>query len=133
MKDCELAWCAGFFDGEGSIHYYKLKNGARRIHMSLAQRADNNSLLYRFQIATGTGQICKSADGMGFLQTTKLDEIEKLLVLIGPWLGERKKYDFMSAIQAYKSHKVTEKKILCPNCKSEWNEVVCENCGVSNG
>lgn len=64
LKREELAWAAGFFDGEGTAHFSrgtrKTKIGGRTtyssIHLSVTQT--NLEELERFKAAVGVGYIC---------------------------------------------------------------------------
>jgi len=134
----ELAWCAGFFDGEGCIKYYNI-DGARLIQLSIQQKF--SPLLYRFQAATGIGKIYKmhGTREIYALRTSKIVEIEKVYELLSPWLGELKKSDFEIAIRSHKEHTDKGKSTWrrrrawkdkhCPNCDSRWNQVICDSCG----
>jgi LAGLIDADG endonuclease len=126
-EQLEQAWCAGFFDGEGSIHYYR--RGARRtIQLNIAQRTSNREVLDRCQAIIG-GRISHAHTGISHLQITNIDEIKRAFAKISPWLGTVKKRDFIVAIALYDSHRMYGRKERCPNCKVEWNQVVCDNCG----
>jgi hypothetical protein len=55
-RELEMAWAAGFFDGEGSIHLHKYPNNSHdHIMISIKQTAIEP--LERFQTAVGCGKI----------------------------------------------------------------------------
>jgi hypothetical protein len=53
--ETEVAWAAGFFEGEGSIFPKRGKIHARYVHMSLGQKCEER--VVRFQAALGTGHV----------------------------------------------------------------------------
>jgi len=50
MKKINWDYIAGFFDGEGCIRIYAIKNSNRKhVHFAIAQSTKNNSVLYQIQ------------------------------------------------------------------------------------
>lgn len=86
----ELAWAAGFFDGEGTTSYLKKDNwiGPR---MSVAQ--NNKDTLVRFLNAVGCGKIYEHTTRPGMFQWTlqKGKDVEICLNMLWPFLSEQKK------------------------------------------
>jgi hypothetical protein len=95
VYDTELAWCAGFFDGEGTTSYLKKDNwiGPR---MSVAQ--NNVVPLERFQKAVGYGKIYAHTTRLGMFQWTcqRKDDVKIVLDKLWPFLCEQKKEQALS-------------------------------------
>ena len=58
----ELAWAAGFFDGEGSVSYQRQcrkshSRAQRVISIDIFQTSGNQEVLERFQTAVGVGKV----------------------------------------------------------------------------
>ena len=96
FQDCpterNLAWAAGFFEGEGSFfaNYYKERLDGKRLfrtHASLAQK--DIGLLEQFKNIIGFGVICENSRCSAW-KTTRIGEAEKLLQWFRPWLSKRR-------------------------------------------
>lgn len=89
----EIAWAAGFFEGEGSF-FRNLrpprKDGSRAFYSRASVTQKDRSLLERFQRIVGFGIIMDRSEGVGYWQTTKRGEVSQLLELFRPWLSERR-------------------------------------------
>ncbi len=94
----ELAWAAGFFDGEGSTSYLK-KDTWIGPRMSVAQ--NNPITLERFRQAVGVGKIYEhtTRKGMYSWNCQKKHDVENVLNMLWPFLSEQKKEQ---AIEVYK-------------------------------
>ena len=61
MRKSDLAWAAGFFEGEGSVGAFKTgrprKDGTRRIGVSLSINQVDRECLDRFREVVGVGRI----------------------------------------------------------------------------
>jgi hypothetical protein len=104
-SDTELAWAAGFFDGEGCTYLSSKTAKNKYTHISISQTEKGLECLYRFQKALG---------GVGyfherkinnpnwsrsfFLYIQKQSEVEKVLKLLWPWLSEMKKSQAQKAL-----------------------------------
>lgn len=90
-----IAWAAGFFEGEGCFYAHKSKprlDGTTyiRVDASLAQK--DRSLLYKFRDIIGFGIICnEDRSGCGYWKTSKKNDAKKLFELLKPWLSDRRK------------------------------------------
>lgn len=87
----ELAWCAGFFDGEGSTSILKAQRDQYAyIRMSISQKYPE--LLEKFKGIVGAGSIYKAKKREIYSwDCYKQDEVLRVLELLWPYLGETKK------------------------------------------
>lgn len=104
MSDSELAWAAGFFDGEGYTGYQSQKGG---IACELAQASDP-SLLFRFLAAVRVGRIhsnhsAKDASGVWRWRADGISDVQEALGRLWPWLGAIKKEQASAATNAWLS------------------------------
>lgn len=97
----ELAWSAGFYDGEGSVSC-TANNGNHhtRVQLSIGQKNDPNrkpaATLRRFALAIGVGSIYKKVKkGPETQQSQYLisrrTDVEYALTLLWPYLSEAKR------------------------------------------
>lgn len=103
----ELAWAAGFFDGEGNASFKRGKRGKGTVKEGHAYTSfyakvtqKDPTLLYRFQKALGVGRVRgpyknkgkKGRKASSYYQfvVSSYPDVEKLFNLLGPWLGEKK-------------------------------------------
>lgn len=117
MKETEISWAAGFFDGEGYIgcHRVKTRKTAKRISISIAQ-VDPEPLV-RFKDAVGTGGMRgpykqKNPNGSPFYQyhcggTYK--SVLKIFETIGDHLCAPKYNQFIDALNEYEEYQRTTK------------------------
>ena len=89
-REIELAWAAGFFDGEGTTSCLR----ARRdkyiyIRMSIAQKFPE--LLEKFRDIVGYGKVYSNSRGMYSWDCYKQSDVPKVLTLLWPYLSEIKK------------------------------------------
>lgn len=114
MTDTDVAWCAGFFDGEGHVSYRRgypssvsgLVTGT--LMCSVPQNTENIEVLQFFQSVVGLGKIkgpyaSKKGKTQHRLIFATL-EIEKLIGILRPYLKSEKTRDFQTAIMAYYLH-----------------------------
>lgn len=115
----ELAWAAGFFDGEGYIGVCWNGNGHlhsgkkfRSINLSIAQSIDKDGrtayVLKRFQkVVLGLGHIAKKRDHQGNrraanqFQSGKFEHIQAIIALLWKYLSPTKKQQAMLALNKY--------------------------------
>jgi hypothetical protein len=101
-RDIELAWAAGFFDGEGSIGAVRDNKNGRRIsiQMSVAQSGSDDAppaSLERFHRAVEVGKIYKRApeDGrlgskpMWYWRASNVDDTKTAIRLLRPFVIEK--------------------------------------------
>src|ERR1043165_8939624 len=111
--DLNLAWCAGFFDGEGNTRYIGRKG--RSIVMRVEQV--NRENLERLQINIG-GDIkgpynFKSRPNnkpIYFWSVSGAHKCKKAIRLLWPFLGREKKLQFLRAARAYVHEGVRRRK-----------------------
>ena len=146
-----LAWCAGFFDGEGHVSYrrsYPNKTTGKvspALHASVSQSSENLETLEFFQATVKLGRL-KGPYKMpnGKPQHRLLfgtEEVLVLLILLKPYLMSKKTKDFQRALMQYHMHDTEataedrsralrwQKKRGCIQCRAEWNGVMCTRCG----
>lgn len=113
-----IAWAAGFFDGEGNVSYARSYPSAKtgrvtaQLCAQIAQKGDNREVLEVFQHAVGFGKIYgpypyKTPAGRReekYVLVYNTDEVERLLIVLKPYLKSRKTSDFQLAILAYYAH-----------------------------
>lgn len=90
----ELAWCAGFFDGEGCTAYSG-QLPYQYLCVYLPQK--DPEVLYRFQAAVGLGHIYGPySKGSRYSFRASNQQAHKVLDLIWLWLGSRKREQAVS-------------------------------------
>lgn len=113
MTDTDIAWCAGFFDGEGHVSYkrsYPSKTSNRvspMIMCSVPQAVDNLEVLEFFQTTVGMGKIKGPYNTPGrdqYRLIFSVKEIEPLFVILKPYLKSEKTGDFQRALLGYLTH-----------------------------
>jgi hypothetical protein len=89
-RQLELAWAAGFFDGEGCT-MVKRKRGNAAVNLIVAQKTPE--MLERFQAAVGGGYIYHNPRAQGApynWQATSQPVARQVLDLLWPYLGSIK-------------------------------------------
>lgn len=96
----DLAWAAGFFDGEGSTSAIKRTWGnpprsKSYVRMSIRQKAVNREVLDKFCRITGLGKVGSSVETacgpMHHWYLQRYEHCQALLAMLWPWLGTAKK------------------------------------------
>lgn len=148
--ETDVAWCAGFFDGEGHVSYrrtYPDKNTGHvsgMIMCSVPQNTENIEVLEFFQSVIGFGALkgpYPTAKGKTMhVISYGVKEVQELFIVLKPYLKSEKTLAFQHALAGYWTHdsKATPddyarsikraKKKGCPECGEEWNGVVCTHC-----
>jgi len=100
-KKCELAWAAGFFDGEGCTRVNRVTNKYDYKYdiLSIQITQKDREVLDRFQAAVGVGRIYARADGAFLFSCGKTDDCHEILEKIWPWLSTQKREQANSAIE----------------------------------
>jgi hypothetical protein len=101
MDRHELAWAAGFFDGEGWAAKTKPRGVQARIN-----QADNDgapSVLLRFKRVVGRGRIHgpvreEGRQDLYYWDASSRGDVEAVANAIWPWLGDVKRAEFGSAL-----------------------------------
>jgi hypothetical protein len=106
----ELAWAAGFFDGEGSIGCYITSNGksyrSPRLMIQIAQT--DPEVLERFRDSVGVGRVTgpfspkteKSREYWCY-RVENFEKIQIIIVQLWQWLSSQKKSDMSKAMKTY--------------------------------
>lgn len=102
-KRTDIAWCAGFFDGEG---YVGTHGGSKREpdskYLSASVNQKGRVLLERFQTIIGFGTIGKeNSKGMSALYFTSSADVIKLYEFLAPYLGPVKTAQFENAFKSW--------------------------------
>jgi hypothetical protein len=100
MDRHELAWAAGFFDGEGWA------NRSGRTVQSRINQSDNDGMpdvLIRFRHVVGCGRLHGPVREEGrrdlyYWDVSSRIDVEKVATLIWPWLGDVKRAEFLDAL-----------------------------------
>ncbi len=105
----ELAWAAGFFDGEGSTGTYDRRFKGGRLNVNLSVPQNDLDILKRFQEAIGgVGRTYgpyfrKSKPGSYVFQTKSFESIQFILAQLWPWLTPEKKNQGAKALVTYRT------------------------------
>jgi hypothetical protein len=100
-KRAELAWAAGFFDGEGCTY---LKKGRKSYSPALGITQNDPEVLHRFQKAVGAGAVNGPYDYRGRGYKTNIfwrysaGNISEIMEQLWPWLSTPKKKQYMEKI-----------------------------------
>jgi hypothetical protein len=113
VKDTDIAWCAGFFDGEGHVSYhrsYPMGISGRvsaQMYANVPQCSDNIEVLEKFQRIVGLGKLkgpYKTKRKDKHVLTFGVKEVLDLFLALMPYLGREKSNDFRNALLAYENH-----------------------------
>jgi hypothetical protein len=101
MDRHELAWAAGFFDGEG----WAAKNKTRGVQARINQSDDDGvpQVLIRFQRVVGCGRLHgpvreERRRDLYYWDVSSRRDVEAVANAIWPWLGEVKRIEFAAAL-----------------------------------
>lgn len=96
----ELAWAAGFYDGEGHARARKYrpdKSKSRSLQITVVQK--DRQLLDRFQRAIGgLGKITVRQNGIHALQISNFRDCKAVIDLLFEWLGPVKRQQAAMAV-----------------------------------
>ncbi len=98
---CDLAWAAGFFEGEGCVHLKKERrpnHGRKEVPVIQLNNTDKD-VLERFIQIVGYGRLLgpytkkKQPTNKPYYTwyVAKVSEVERILLMLLPFLGERRK------------------------------------------
>lgn len=95
MIDRNIAWAAGFFEGEGCWTYSSRWGDRGVVRAGLGQKGENGlALLEKFKSIVGVGTIIKrngkTNNDMYYWSTNKLNEAEIVFNLLKDWLSSRR-------------------------------------------
>jgi NADH-quinone oxidoreductase subunit G len=106
----ELAWCAGFYDGEGSAGYYR--NGGRWSRVQMTAGQNDRAALDRMRAALGGAvrgpYIRRDGRGQYVWAIESLAGFRKAMALMWPWLGDVKREQMASALDRLHAEAVNE-------------------------
>lgn len=109
IRDVEIAWAAGIFEGEGTVTP-KCGKGSQHRYQAAVIMTDED-VLRRFSDVVGLGRFYgpyqptnPRALPIWRWMTTKNSEVATLFELIGPWLGKRRTRAFEHAIADFDAH-----------------------------
>lgn len=106
MDEHELAWAAGFFDGDGwaaLVRYGRRSKGRPMAQINQADARGVPEVLTRFRDAVGVGRIGGPkveegrADPYWWVASSRAD-VKRTGELIGPWLSSAKRGQFRAAV-----------------------------------
>lgn len=106
MSDEELAWCAGFLDGEGSFlalpaYPRKGRPGKTPPRLQISATQKDDRVLLRLQSSLG-GKVYRYDRGVKGVQcqwtTTKKGDFEVIVAMIWPWMSPVKKEQVREAV-----------------------------------
>lgn len=97
MRELDLAWAAGLFDGEGHTGARLTKYGTIQIQMQMHQKG--LEVLTRLQEVLG-GKIyqVKTRDNIHFWTVGKLASVENIIYDLWPYLSEPKQLQILKAL-----------------------------------
>jgi len=119
----ELAWAAGFFDGEGSIGSYDPQS----LRLSVSQKQPE--LLNRFRDTMwGMGIVVgpyytQHSNGIYQYQLNGFAKVQQAVALLWPYLGPYKKEQSSKAIAKYLDQWRSTKKPRYMQCREEGHDV----------
>ena len=103
-SDTELAWCAGFFDGEGSTSVLKT-NRDKYLYLRMSVSQKDPELLYKFQSVVGYGKVYHNKRGTSSWDCYKREEVEAVLTSLWVYLSPQKKRQAVDARCKVDSHR----------------------------
>lgn len=138
----ELAWAAGFFDGEGSF-YGGPRGGAYRRgqwHINASVTNTDRQLLDRFREAVGIGIVCGPYELAGGRRPVyrwairSPQGVQAVGAMLWPWLGEYKRERWVYCLTNYRAHRLPTAAALKraqTHCKNN-HPLSGPNCRVTN-
>lgn len=97
----DVAWAAGFFDGEGNVRNSAKASGSKFVMFGLGLDQNDPELLYRFRDIFGCGAV-RARNGRKCHQytITKFEDAQFVAACMWPWLSVRRKEQISSALVA---------------------------------
>jgi hypothetical protein len=113
----ELAWAAGFYDGEGCAHLAKQSKGSRMPQLCVVQTRDE--LLHRLSRIFGFGSVTKhsrsttysTAPGVQLYrwQIYGFQKVQATIAMMWPWLSEYRRSQAEGVLRGYQEYHATLK------------------------
>lgn len=102
MNREELAWAAGFFDGEGCTTF-TVNSGLPTKYPRLSVSQKHEEVLLKFQLAVGgLGTIVVNRTRGGWIwRCTKFEHVQAVIAMLWPWLGPVKKAQAKRRLDGY--------------------------------
>jgi hypothetical protein len=102
MSESEVAWAAGFYEGEGSLSF----RAGKTMHMSLPQK--NRWPLDRFIAIMGVGKVrgpygVAKGRSIYSIDVVKREEIRVLFAKLEPWLSPRRQEQIRVVFEKYEN------------------------------
>ena len=117
----ELAWAAGFFDGEGCFGCSPgtaTKNGVRRRYLRASLSQKYEPLVTQFLGIVGVGTIgfseARPTSSQAYVWRITGPKAFATASLLWPWLGEQKKADFKRALLRVRESRIAAASALKP-------------------
>lgn len=105
LDPLQLAWAAGFFDGEGSTIVHEPRRGYLRLTVSVPQSGgpEPPEVLYRFKAAMlGLGEIGpQNSEGMWVWRSRSGEEGQAAIALLWPQLGTVRRAQARAALERF--------------------------------
>lgn len=100
-RDQELAWAAGFFDGEGSV-YTSVRTSCRTmsLYAAIGQRPISDTLLVEFQVIVGVGKVYR-VERFSQWRVWGYKDVSAVVELLRPYLHEVKLTQAQLACERY--------------------------------
>jgi hypothetical protein len=97
----ELAWAAGFYDGEGCTRAGETINHSGRRYRNLVIQISQKEplLLYRFRDVAGCGKVYQRKSGYWVFALAQYDNCIELLDKLWPYLGAIKREQASVAVE----------------------------------
>lgn len=116
LNQTEIAWAAGFFDGEGSTSYYRLRikgrnRDGRVIRVQICQAHFNREVLDRFhQAVGGIGKVVGPyrAGSSGYHWQYRADifsQAQAVVAILWKYLSAEKRRQAKEALLLYRNHR----------------------------
>lgn len=107
QKQLEIAWAAGFYDGEGSVSCTANNgNPQTRIQLSIGQKNDRGEIaavLERFKKAVGVGKIYRKTRNDKEINQhqyliSKAEDVQAVINILWPFMSYKKRHQAANAM-----------------------------------
>jgi hypothetical protein len=106
----ELAWAAGFFDGEGTSTFGVNSKGSRVLQLAIAQCYSEPLLRFK-QAVLNSGHIHSGYNNQGGsgksyskLRISTFQDVQMSIILLWPYLSSIKKRQYKEKVNKYLNH-----------------------------
>lgn len=138
-----LAWCAGFFDGEGNVGHHERRTRRGTAHRSIVVQVTQShpGPLDYLAATLGVGAVSGPYATMNprarpyyVWRANDFEKAQQVACLLWPWLHEVKRAQFAAAFAAYRAFvpdvapcEHGNLRQSCFECRSEWSRRGWEN------